>query len=84
MVCVFCYLRTNRRSTKRNRFSHATVLFLMLNLPGVFQQGLAQLVQTAGQFIQPLFHAQQQIPAQHHGEPKVAHGAENLFGIHKP
>ena len=48
----------------------------------IFQQGLAQLVQAAGQFIQPLLHAQQQIPAQYHRETEVADGAEDLFGIH--
>ena len=48
----------------------------------LLQQGLAQLVEAAGQLIQPLFHAQQQIPAQHHGETEVADSAEDFFGIH--
>ena len=44
--------------------------------------GLAQLVQAAGQLIQPLLHTQQQIPAQYHREAEVADSAEDLFGIH--
>ena len=44
--------------------------------------GPAQLVQAAGQLIQPLLHTQQQIPAQHHWEAEVADGAEDFFGIH--
>ena len=44
--------------------------------------GPAQLVQAAGQLIQPLLHTQQQIPAQHHGETEVADSAEDFFGIH--
>lgn len=44
--------------------------------------GPAQFVQAAGELIQPLLHAQQQIPAQHHRETEVADGAEDLFGIH--
>ena len=42
--------------------------------------GPAQLVQAAGQLIQPLLHTQQQIPA--HRETEVTDGAEDLFGIH--
>ena len=44
--------------------------------------GPAQFVQATGQLIQPLLHTQQQIPAQHHREPEVAHSAEDFFGIH--
>ena len=45
--------------------------------------GAAQLVQAVAQLVQPLFHAQQQIPAQHHGETEVADSAEDFFGIHR-
>ena len=45
--------------------------------------GPAQFVQAAGELIQPLLHAQQQIPAQHHRKAEVANGAAKLFGIHK-
>ncbi len=48
----------------------------------LLQQGFAQFVKAASQLVQPLFHAQQQIPAQHHGETEVADGAEDFFGIH--
>ena len=48
----------------------------------IFQQGFAKFVKAAGQLVQPLFHAQQQIPAQHHGETEVADSAEDFFGIH--
>ena len=65
-------------------------LLLMLYLVSLFvlqfsvfaDDGPAQFVQAAGQLIQPLFHTQQQIPAQHHREPEVAHSAEDFFGIH--
>ena len=48
----------------------------------IADDGPAQFVEAAGQLVQPLFHTQQQVPAQHHGETKVAHGAEDFFGIH--
>ncbi len=49
----------------------------------LLQQGFAKFVEAAGQFVQPLFHAQQQMPAQHHGETEVADSAEDFFGIHR-
>ena len=49
----------------------------------VLQQGFVQFVEAAGQLVQPLFHAQQQIPAQHHRKPEIADSAAKLFGIHK-
>ena len=44
--------------------------------------GFAQLVQAVGKAVEPLFHTQQQIPAQYHREAEVADSAEDLFGIH--
>ena len=35
--------------------------------------GPAQLVQAAGQLIQPLLHTQQQVPAQYYREAKIAY-----------
>ena len=44
--------------------------------------GPAQFVQALSKAVEPLFHTQQQIPAQYHREPEVRGSAEKLFGIH--
>ena len=49
----------------------------------ILQQRLAQLVQALSKPVQPLLHAQQQIPAQHHRKPEIADSAAKFFGIHK-
>lgn len=44
--------------------------------------GPAQFVQAVGKAVEPLFHTQQQIPAQYHRETEVRGSAEKFFGIH--
>ena len=47
-----------------------------------FDDGTAQLMQTVTQLVQPLLHAQQQVPAQYYREAKIANCFEYFLRIH--
>ena len=58
------------------------ILIFLLTLLFFADDGSAKFVQAVGKAVEPLFHTQQQIPAQDHRETEVRGSAEKFFGIH--
>lgn len=64
---------------KHSRTAGSSILF---SFTLFFDNGAAQLMQAVAQLVQPLLHAQQQVPAQYYREAKIANCFEYFLRIH--
>ena len=66
----------------RRRHDRTAGFSILFSFTLFFDNGAAQLMQAVAQLVQPLFHTQQQVPAQYYREAKIADCFEYFLRIH--
>ena len=66
----------------RRRHGRTAGPSILFSFTPFFDNGAAKLMQAVAQLVQPLLHAQQQVPAQYYRKAKIANGFEYFLRIH--
>ena len=79
---LFLFVPKPYRLMPRRKHSRTAGPGILFSFTLFFDNGAAQLMQAVAQLIQPLLHAQQQVPAQYYREAKIANCFEYFLRIH--
>ena len=79
---LFLFAQRPYRIMPRRRHGRTAGSSILFSFALFFDNGAAQLMQAVAQLVQPLLHAQQQVPAQYYWEAKIANCFEDFLRIH--